>query len=248
MNTSKKHQISLQVPVPERPAVVGTVHSPGSLDAALRLRTGEVDFLECRLDSFHQDARPLWEATSALKEKAPLIFTARHPAEGGVGDLDEKRRNELLREFLPWASFVDIELQSCTDMAPLMEQARERGVGIILSLHDFKTTPGITFLRAKARAASAARCKIFKVATRLEHPSHVATLTEFSVEWMPRMPMAVMGMGRYGMASRISLASLGSVLNYGYLDTPNAPGQWEALELKRLIEIVQPSAGAPSAA
>ena len=44
-----------------------------------------------------------------------------------------------------------------------------------------------------------------------------------------------MGMGKFGKASRLALAKAGSVLNYGYLDCPNAPGQWEATELKRLL-------------
>jgi 3-dehydroquinate dehydratase-1 len=31
------------------------------------------------------------------------------------------------------------------------------------------------------------------------------------------------------------LARAGSILNYGYLQTPNAPGQWPARELQRLL-------------
>jgi len=45
----------------------------------------------------------------------------------------------------------------------------------------------------------------------------------------------VMGMGNFGKISRLTLAKAGSVLNYGYLDHPNAPGQWEARDLKRQI-------------
>ena len=44
-----------------------------------------------------------------------------------------------------------------------------------------------------------------------------------------------MGMGVFGKVSRLALAKAGSALNYGYLDRPNAPGQWEARELKKLI-------------
>ena len=47
-----------------------------------------------------------------------------------------------------------------------------------------------------------------------------------------------MGMGRLGKISRLLLAQAGSVLNYGYLDQPNASGQWEATLLKkRLAEL-----------
>ena len=44
-----------------------------------------------------------------------------------------------------------------------------------------------------------------------------------------------MGMGAFGQVSRLVLACAGSVLNYGYLDKPNAPGQWEARELTGLL-------------
>jgi 3-dehydroquinate dehydratase-1 len=43
-----------------------------------------------------------------------------------------------------------------------------------------------------------------------------------------------MGMGPLGKLSRLTLATAGSCLNYGYLQHPNAPGQWPAKELMRL--------------
>jgi 3-dehydroquinate dehydratase-1 len=49
------------------------------------------------------------------------------------------------------------------------------------------------------------------------------------------IPVSAMGMGPVGKLSRLVLARAGSILNYGYLQTPNAPGQWPATELKRLI-------------
>lgn len=52
-----------------------------------------------------------------------------------------------------------------------------------------------------------------------------------------------MGMGRFGKISRLLLAQSGSILNYGYLDRPNASGQWEATLLKkRLAEIASDQA------
>ena len=47
-----------------------------------------------------------------------------------------------------------------------------------------------------------------------------------------------MGMGPLGKVSRLVLAAAGSRLNYGYLDKPQVPGQWPALELVRRIEEV----------
>jgi 3-dehydroquinate dehydratase-1 len=44
-----------------------------------------------------------------------------------------------------------------------------------------------------------------------------------------------MGMGALGRVSRLLLAQLGSVLNYGYLDQATVPGQWPAARLRELI-------------
>jgi 3-dehydroquinate dehydratase-1 len=45
-----------------------------------------------------------------------------------------------------------------------------------------------------------------------------------------------MGMGALGKVSRLVFAEAGSVLNYGYLDRPNASGQWEATLLKQRLK------------
>ncbi|CAJ0600679.1 unnamed protein product [Cylicocyclus nassatus] len=52
-------------------------------------------------------------------------------------------------------------------------------------------------------------------------------------------PMAVMGMGPLGAASRLLYAQHGSKLVYGYLgETPTAPGQWSAeLCLNALVSL-----------
>ena len=50
-----------------------------------------------------------------------------------------------------------------------------------------------------------------------------------------RQRISVMGMGPWGRVSRLVLAKCGSLLNYGYIGTSNAPGQWPASELKQLL-------------
>ena len=52
------------------PVVVGTIHSPGALRRALKLRRGEVDFLELRIDHFADDPLPLLEAARQLPARA----------------------------------------------------------------------------------------------------------------------------------------------------------------------------------
>lgn len=217
------------------PRVVGTIHSPGSLRHALRLKAGAIDLLELRVDHFVEDLAPLRKAVGKLA--FPYILTVRHPAEGGAGGLALRRRLELYREFLPTAALVDVELRSAKAVVPLLAEARAAGVTVIVSDHHFKRTPPLSVLlrrRAEARRAGAA---IVKVAARTETPKDAAVLLEL----LHQAPctMSVMGMGPLGKASRLLFARAGSVLNYGYLDQPQVSGQWSALKLaERLREVL----------
>ena len=222
------------------PQVVGAVHSPGALRRALRIQPGDVDFLEIRVDAFALDPAPLLRALPRLR--VPLIITVRHPAEGGLHRLGGPRRRALFARFLPSAALLDIELRSCAALASTIADARSHGVRVILSEHHFKTMPTTARLRQTIRRAHAAGADICKLAALADTPTALARLLALFSR-RPPLPLSVMGMGRYGKISRLLLAQAGSVLNYGYLDQPNASGQWEAVLLqKRLAELTGPAA------
>ena len=223
-----------------RPQVVGAVHSPGALRRALRIQPGEVDFLEIRVDSFALEPAPLLRALPRLR--VPLIITVRHPAEGGLHRLGFPRRRELFAQFLPFAALIDIELRSCVALASTISDARAARVRVIVSEHHFKTPPTTARLRQTMRRARAAGADICKLAARADTPAALAQLLALFSR-RPALPLSVMGMGTFGKISRLLLAQAGSVLNYGYLDQPNASGQWEAVLLqKRLAELTAPAA------
>ena len=214
------------------PLVVGTVHSPGSLRLAATLKPGVVDVLEFRIDSLLDQ---LDAAERAMRStRFPVLLTVRHPGEGGAGNLNKKQRKELYRRFLPLATFVDIELRSLPGFPDLVEEARQTGCVVVVSNHDFKKTPPIAQLIARQKRAFAAGADIFKVACATHTARDLARLLDFA-QRPAKGAHSIMGMARFGKASRIALAEAGSCLNYGYLDAPNAPGQWEARELRRVI-------------
>jgi len=214
------------------PKIVGTVHSPASLRAALRLRRGDVDFLELRVDHFANDPDFLLKAAPGLP--APLIVTIRHPREGGASQLGFERRRQLFREFLPMASCIDVELRSLAGFSGIISEARAAGVSVIVSDHHFHRTPSGPSLAARLRRAISARADVFKIAAFAAAPSDVSILLTLLAKPGP-IPLSVMGMGPFGKVSRLLFAQAGSVLNYGYLDQPNASGQWEATLLKKRI-------------
>ena len=215
-----------------KPAVVGTVHSPGSLRAALRLRAGALDFVELRVDAFADDPAPLLRAAPRLK--VPCLLTVRHPAEGGVNGLSTARRRALYAEFLPHAALIDIELRSVEKLADVIAAARKLGVKIIVSAHDFRRTPSPAQLQARIRSAQHAGADICKLATLTSTAADLQRLLALFTRRQP-LPLSVMGMGAFGKVSRLLLARAGSVLNYGYLDRPNASGQWEARVLRERV-------------
>ncbi len=214
------------------PLVVATVHSSAGVRLAAGLRRRDVDVLEIRVDAL---AGKLAELRTLLaKTKLPILLTVRHPAEGGIGNLSAASRKKLLGEFLPAATFLDVELCSVAAMRDVIAAAKARGIRVVISDHHFRRSPTLAQMRARRLRAFAAGADIFKLACLADEAASVARLIDFVSE-KKCGPLAVMGMGKLGQVSRLVLACAGSVLNYGYLDRPNAPGQWEARELKALL-------------
>ena len=206
------------------PAIVGIVDSPEALKAAKRLTAKEVDFLEWRADFL---------GTGIVESKIPWIVTARHPAEGGQNAMSLSARRETLLELLPSAALVDVEIRSMRGMKEVLTKARKAGVGVIASFHDFQKTPPASRLEDLVKQACDDGADVLKIATRADSPADVARLLNL-LERSP-LPLALMGMGRLGMASRVMLAAAGSVLNYGWLHRPNVSGQWSARELRGIL-------------
>jgi 3-dehydroquinate dehydratase-1 len=189
------------------------------------------------VDNFAADPAPLLRALPRLR--VPLIVTVRHPAEGGAHHLGFPARRELFARFLPFAALIDVELRSFEKLAPTISEARRAGVGVIGSVHHFHSTPSTATLRRAMRRAHLAGADVCKLAALAASPAALSQLLGVFAGKLS-LPVSVMGMGRFGKISRLLLAQAGSVLNYGYLDRPNASGQWEARILKkRLAELAE---------
>ena len=191
-----------------------------------------MDLVELRVDAFTTDLAPLIRAVPRLK--IPCLVTVRHPAEGGVNGLTLARRRALYLQFLPYAAFIDVELRSVEKLADVIGAARTRGVKVVVSDHDFRKTPPLAQLQSRVRRMQRSGADICKIATLTSTASDLHRLLALFTTRQP-LPLSVMGMGAFGKVSRLLLARAGSVLNYGYLDRPNASGQWEARLLRERV-------------
>jgi len=198
--------------------IVGVIFSLRDMRRAIRLRRPP-DFFELRLDAL---VRHLDEIETT-EFPAPLILTARDPREGGVNNLATRARRDLLLRFLPRAHSIDIELRSARAFFSILDLARARNIQRIISLHDFRETPPIFRLHKKALAAQEFGADIFKVVTRTDTSRQLNRLLGFYDS--ARMPVAAMGLGRFGRAARRGLIQRGSVLNYAHLGDTRIAGQ-----------------------
>ncbi len=211
--------------------LVGVVASRAALARAVRLRRPP-DLFELRLDALRNS---LGEVERTLpKLRAPLILTARHPLEGGLGKLATGARRALLLRFLEHAAFVDLELRSVGQFRGLLTELRHRQIGLIVSHHNLRETSPPAQLHRLTKAATAFQPAIFKIATRTDTPAQLARLVSFFKESQDGpVPIAAMGMGKLGLASRRQLNRLGSALTYAALGAANAEGQPTLSQLRR---------------
>jgi 3-dehydroquinate dehydratase I len=210
----------------QRSNLVGVIHTEGGFAEA---GNPGLDAVEVRVDALPH--LPSVQQVAALS--VPAILTVRRLGEGGVKPISEEERIAHYLALLPAAAAVDIEARSTRRLRNVLEAVLHEKKALIVSFHDFEATPSLAKLRrisAKARRAGAI---IVKIAVKTETPAEVARLLVMLEETSE--PLAVMGMGTLGRASRLLFAKAGSVLNYGWLDKPQVAGQWSAKEFLEFL-------------
>lgn len=225
-------------------AIVGTIHTRGGFRAASALGGRGLDLVEVRLDQFKTvPSKSTWASLPV-----PAIATARDPAEGGGNALPHAKRRALIDRALPHAALVDLELRNTGRFRPLISDLLAADKTLILSSHDFKSVPSLARMCDQLRRAQDAGAGIFKIAASPRRPMDILRLVEL-IEMADGFPVAAMGMGPLGRASRLFLSACGSRLLYGWLHRPQVPGQYPAAALReRLAEVLTQSgqAGADS--
>lgn len=224
--------MSMRRSTKRRLRVVGVIASRADLDLALRVRTPP-DLFELRLDQLADMADQVERLLPQIRK--PLIITARHPREGGAGELQLRQRRDLLSRFLDYANYIDVELRSASALRSLMKLAKTKKIRRIISFHNFNFTPSVRVLALKARAAKLHGVDVFKVATRTDTPIELGRLLEFVTSSRPDLTVAVMGIGKLGAISRVLLARAGSALIYASLSpVTNVEGQLSLEQLREL--------------
>lgn len=189
------------------------------------------NMLEIRLDTFSKrEIKLLPGALKRLKaRKIPTLLTIRNAKEGGKGRLTDSERLTLFIEFIPLVDAVDIELSSKKILKRVITAAKEKRKKVIVSFHDFKSTPGTKGLVKTIKEARGAGADIVKLAALVKGQ---AELTRLAALLTDNKDLIIIAMGSAGTASRVFFPMLGSLITYAGISGANAPGQLSVRKLK----------------
>jgi 3-dehydroquinate dehydratase-1 len=201
--------------------------------SAKKAKAFGADILELRIDLLSEKPQGVLEELKKLG--LPVIITNRMKDQGGSWQGSEEERIRELLLLLPLADAVDIEL-CARDRDSVVNTARNAGKTVIISTHDFQKTPDNKVMECIIRESLEAGADIAKLAVMPESLSDVLRLLDATLH--AKGPVCTISMGATGKHSRIIAPVYGSVMTYGYVDIPTAPGQLRIDELKNLLKMI----------
>ncbi len=197
------------------------------------IKTQEIsDFIELRVDSLGTiTEEDFFQIKKQVTKKA--IFTCRSAEEGGKFTASETNRIHLLQQAIGVFDFVDIEFMTMQTHA----FTRHEKTKIILSYHNFESTPNYWELQKIIYRMNQLHPDIIKIATMVEKEYEVTKLYRLLTNKPHTEERIVVGMGESGKMTRILGPLLGGYLTYA--STPfgaTAAGQIDAAELQVVLK------------
>ncbi len=210
-----------------------------SEDAQAALRAG-ADAVEFRFDGMVEgdiDSHQIEQAVRLVKDSPlPVIATCRVAEEGGGYGGDDDARAELFGALIASEApprWIDVEHASWARAGALRDAfaaADPSRTGLILSTHDFEGRP-VDLLRRLRAMADEPLASVHKVAYRARSLRDNLEIAELLAQ--RTKPMIALGMGEFGLMSRVLAPKWGGFLTFAALRSAEvtAPGQPTVEEL-----------------
>ncbi len=188
-----------------------------------------IDICELRLDLLSpEEVKKAYRFPSLVD--IPVILTCRRVLDGGKAKGQERTRRNLLISTLENGNFSYVDIEDDVKKTDVEEKAREKGVKIIRSFHDFEGVPEDIFSHILSLSK---RGDIAKIAVTPRSTSDIITLFRINNE-LRDVPKIVIGMGEWGVCTRILYKKMGSILTFGCSVKAIAPGMISVKSLKEL--------------
>ena len=169
--------------------------------------------------------------TFPVEIDVPVILTIRKPCDGGRYAGTEEERKALMAD-LSLGLFFYVDMEMDLDFPELERQLTSRGVNIIRSLHDFNGIP--RNLPDLARSI-AAKGQIPKLAVTVRTEEDLEEVFHLGEELKDVPRKIIVGMGAYGIRTRVGYRRLGSILTFCSESDPNGIGLPTPRELSELV-------------
>lgn len=222
-----------------KPAIVSVIDEDPAEDAKAANWLG-ANLLELRLDLLNlSDLDEMKKIIERIKlnTKLPCIATNRLQSDGGKWEGSEDERIALLIDILPFFEAVDIELSADEEQrSNVVNAAKAASVTVIVSAHDFDSTPSVDEMKNILNQAHEAGADIAKLAVMAHTKQDVLDLLQATNDM--EKPVCTIAMGEIGKHSRIVAPCYGSLLTYGVIAKAVAPGHIKIHELKSAMEIL----------
>jgi 3-dehydroquinate dehydratase-1 len=195
--------------------------------------TGDADLIEVRLDLLEED--PLETIREVRRStRLPIIATNRLSSEGGRFLGQEFDRIDIILQASHYADYVDIELLA-EQRDEVLKSTKCR---TIVSYHDFLGMPDGDRLISILREMAETRADIAKIAVTPRNLKDNLKILDFLLG--AEIPLCMIAMGKLGRHIRAVAPIYGSVLTYGYVSNPTAPGQMRVSDLRQAMELLKP--------
>ena len=217
------------------------------MDLAVRSNDAVCDMIEFRADHYENVLEPdkLRELLVKLREtiRKPMIFTFRRFEEGGKTKTTLRYYTDMLKMVAlgGFAEILDVERAVVEDDAALIPMLKEMGVHIILSQHDFNSTPTQSEILKTLLLMQKMGADIIKVAYMPNSKKDVLALinaTEEMTSNYSSCPVVAISMGHLGMITRILGEFTESAISFASITRASAPGQVNIDNLKTVLDVI----------
>ena len=205
-----------------------------------KIKSLPVDILELRVDSFRRLDPDYVKNVIALRRKIgpPLILTVRSKEEGGQKNISDALKLRIFKDSISLVDVVDIELKSPI-LSEVRKIARKNKKLIIISWHNFRSTPSDKVLENILSRAKRSGADLVKVAVKANKMGDVYRLMKFTVKNRSKNLITI-SLGSIGSISRLTFPAIGSLVTYAYIDKPSGPGQISLGKLLKLLRSYYP--------
>jgi 3-dehydroquinate dehydratase/shikimate dehydrogenase len=215
----------------------------GLPDAAALTRAAEREirdgntFLEFRLDrlSKPETGIAVIERFVAAHPESHVLATCRHESNhGGYRGTIDEQLNLLVRAVHAGAELVDLEIESAELAKKRLGELRE-GAALILSYHNFESTPALNTAWRRLRRVDA---DAYKLVTTARKPSDNLRMAEF-FRLKHDCPVIAFAMAETGVPTRVLSIAAGCLYTYAapLEGEGTAPGQIAAKLMRNLYRV-----------